>query len=198
MKNIFFILTALLVFSVPALAQDPKKEQTPKKEVKPLNQDSINKVLASTYKYDALAPSKAAFYSAMVPGLGQIYNRKYWKAPLVWGGLAISMYSFSWNNTQYNMYRDAYKQLLAGHELTGNLEGVSGDRLIRAQKFHQRNRDLSALVTAGIYILNIVDANVDAHLRQFNVNENLTFTPSFEQNKIDYQYNLGVSMTYRF
>lgn len=193
MKNIFFIIAAFLLLTVTAHAQEPKKEEKPL-----LSKEEKDKLQIKAYEYDALAPSKAAFYSAVVPGLGQIYNKKYWKAPIVWGGMAISIYSYAWNNTKYKEYRNAYKQLTSGHELTGELEDIDADRLIRAQRFQRRNRDLSALVTVGIYILNIVDANVDAHLRQFNVNENLSLSPNLERNEVDYNYHLGLTMSYRF
>lgn len=196
MKNLFFILAAFFLYTGTALSQEAGKEEKP-----PVNKEKPAETAAkktAEYKYDALAPSKAAFYSAVVPGLGQIYNKKYWKAPIVWGALGVSLYSYGWNQKYYKKYRNAYKQLLSGHALTGELEGIDGDRLIRAQKYYQRNRDLSALVTAGIYILNIVDANVDAHLRQFNVNENLSLRPDFETNDIDNQYHLGLTMSFRF
>jgi hypothetical protein len=146
------------------------------------------------------APAKAAFYSAVLPGLGQAYNKKYWKIPIVYIGLGIGIYSYTWNQGKYHNYRDEYKRRLAGtadpnHAIYG---GKSDDWVIRGQKFHQRNRDLSALITAGIYILNIVDANVDAHLMQFNVNDNLSVKPDLNQNEIDYKYNYGLTLTYNF
>ena len=146
------------------------------------------------------APAKAAFYSAVLPGLGQAYNKKYWKIPIVYIGLGIGIYSYTWNQGKYHKYRDEYKRRLAGtadpnHAIYG---GKSDDWVIRGQKFHQRNRDLSALITAGIYILNIVDANVDAHLMQFNVNDNLSVKPDLNQNEIDYKYNYGLTLTYNF
>jgi hypothetical protein len=146
------------------------------------------------------APAKAAFYSAVLPGLGQAYNKKYWKIPIVYIGLGIGIYSYTWNQGKYHNYRDEYKRRLAGtadpnHAIYG---GKSDDWVIRGQKFHQRNRDLSALITAGIYILNIVDANVDAHLMQFNVNDNLSVKPDLNQNEIDYKYNYGLTFTYNF
>ena len=145
-------------------------------------------------------PAKAAFYSALVPGLGQAYNKKYWKIPIVYIGLGIGIYSYTWNQGKYHNYRDEYKRRLAGtadpnHAIYG---GKSDDWVIRGQKFHQRNRDLSALITAGIYILNIVDANVDAHLMQFNVNDNLSVKPDLNQNEIDYKFNYGLTLTYNF
>jgi hypothetical protein len=146
------------------------------------------------------APAKAAFYSAVLPGLGQAYNKKYWKIPIVYIGLGIGIYSYTWNQGKYHNYRDEYKRRLAGtadpnHAIYG---GKSDDWVIRGQKFHQRNRDLSALITAGIYILNIVDANVDAHLMQFNVNDNLSVKPDLNQNEIDYKFNYGLTLTYNF
>ena len=147
------------------------------------------------------APAKAAFYSALVPGLGQAYNKKYWKIPIVYIGLGVGIYSYTWNQKKYQGFRSEYKKRLAGTSLGVNdtkYGDFTDDQLIRGQKFHQRNRDLSALITAGIYILNIVDANVDAHLMQFNVNDNLTVKPDLNQNELDYKYNYGLTLTYNF
>ena len=110
-----------------------------------------------------LAPSKAAFYSAVLPGLGQIYNKKYWKVPLVYGALGTTIYFYISNNNKYHAYRDAYKRRLEGFN-DDEFTYLDNSRLIAAQKFYQNNRDLSALLTGLFYILNIVDANVDAHL----------------------------------
>ena len=186
MKSIFLIFAVLLFLSPGAFAQDDITIETvPADSLKP-------------YVLDPLSPSKAAFYSAIIPGLGQVYNKKYWKVPLVYGGLAFSLYNYSFNNTEYHRYRDAYKDQLAGREVTGKLAGLDSDRLLRGQRFHQRNRDLSMLVTIGVYLLNIVDANVDAHLMQFNVNENLSIGPSLEQNELNYKYAPVLGMSYRF
>lgn len=147
------------------------------------------------------APAKAAFFSALVPGLGQAYNKKYWKIPIVYIGLGSGIYFYTWNQKKYNGFRNEYKKRLAGTSL-GELDTTYGSfsdsQLIRGQRFHQRNRDLSALITAGIYILNIVDANVDAHLMQFNVNDNLTVKPDLNQNDIDFRFNYGLTLTYNF
>jgi hypothetical protein len=144
-----------------------------------------------------LAPSKAAFYSAILPGLGQAYNKKYWKIPIVYGAMGTSLYFYFSNNQQYHNYRDAYKKRLAGLEET-RYDFLTDSQLIQAQRVTQRNRDLSLLVTLGFYILNIVDANVDAHLMQFNVNDKLTFQPDVYQNTITSKPNLGLSLNYRF
>ncbi len=189
MRSIFPILAiTLLLASATAFAQDEIKVDT----------ISGDRLLLKPYTIDPLAPSKAAFYSAILPGLGQIYNKRYWKLPLVYGGMGLSFYYYSFNNNKYHEYRNAYKDKLAGRPVTGQLKDLTPDRLISGQKFHQRNRDLSLLITVGIYILNIVDANVDAHLKQFNVNENLSLQPALQQNQLDYKYSMGFSLNYKF
>ena len=141
-----------------------------------------------------LAPAKAAFYSAVLPGLGQAYNKKYWKIPIVYGAMGTSIYFYISNNKKYHQYRDAYKSRLEGY--TGDeFSYLDDSRLIAAQKFYQRNRDLSMLITGLFYILNIVDANVDAHLMQFNVNEKLTVKPDIYRNDFTSRQNLGISVT---
>ncbi len=143
-----------------------------------------------------LAPSKAAFYSAILPGLGQAYNKKYWKIPIVYAAIGTGVYSYTWNNKKYNEFRDAYKNRLAG--LPDDLQYLDQDRLIQGQKFYRKNRDLSAIVTVALYILNIVDANVDAHLMQFNVNDDLSMRPNMVQDDIYNRQNLAISFTYNF
>ncbi len=145
---------------------------------------------------DPLRPTKAAFYSAILPGLGQAYNKKYWKIPIVYGAIGTSLYFYIDNNKKYHNYRDAYKQRLLG--LPDQYDYLDDSRLIAAQRFYQRNRDLSLLVSVGFYILNIVDANVDAHLIQFNVNDKLSFQPDVYPNEINYKPNLGLSLNYKF
>lgn len=147
-----------------------------------------------------LAPAKAAFYSAVLPGLGQAYNKKYWKIPLVYGGIGTGIYFYSRNNTKYHEFRNEYKKRLDGTSnpsdpLYGNLDN---DRLIAGQRFYQRNRDMSILVIAGFYILNIVDANIDAHLMQFNVSDNLSLRPDLQQNEINYKHNVSLTLNYHF
>lgn len=146
---------------------------------------------------DPLTPAKAAFFSAILPGLGQAYNKKYWKIPLVYGALGSSIYFYLDNNRKYNQYRDAYKSRLEGL-ITDDLAFLDNNRLIVGQKFYQRNRDLSALVTLAFYALNIIDANVDAALIQFNVDENLSVRPVFYPNDVTLKTNVGLTLNYNF
>ena len=154
-----------------------------------------------------LAPSKAAFYSAILPGLGQIYNKRYWKAPIVWGALGIGIYYYTLRSTEYNDFRDAFKRRRAGFfddqfydiDNSGIVPGnpdISDAALQDAQERAQRDRDLALAITIGMYVLNIVDANVDAHLKQFNVDDDLALDikPFLDYNPIttDPQYGLAI------
>jgi hypothetical protein len=128
--------------------------------------------------------------------LGQAYNKKYWKIPLVYGAIGTSMYFYLDNNKKYHSYRDAYKKRLLG--LQDEYDYLDDSRLIAAQRFYQRNRDLSLLVTIAFYVLNIVDANVDAHLTQFNVSEKLSLAPDIYQNEFTAKPNIGLTFNYKF
>ena len=192
-----------LFFSYFSVAQDKNN----KKETLPdaIATDSIVKI---SNPINPLSPAKAAFYSAVLPGLGQAYNKRYWKIPIVYGGLATGIYFYTTNNKEYHRYRDAYKSRLAGFtndefyfDALGNQltsPRVSTDGLQRGQKFYRRNKEISLLVTLGIYALNIIDANVDAHLMQFNVDENLSLAPHFKINELDRTSNLGLTLNFKF
>jgi len=149
---------------------------------------------------DPLRPSKAAFYSALLPGLGQAYNKDYWKVPLVYVAIGTSTYYYIHSNNQYHRYRDAYKRRMAGFnddEFQGE-KYLDNQKLLDAQKGFQRNRDLSMLITVGFYILNIVEANVAAHLKQFNVSENLSLNTDWYRDDLNNGNNLGLSLKYQF
>ncbi len=153
--------------------------------------------------YDPLAPARAAFYSAVLPGLGQAYNGKYWKIPLVYAGLGVGIYFYLDNDKEYDRYRSIYKRRLAGFtddEFTraDGTQRITNDGLIRAQRFFQRNKELSLLITVGIYALNIIDANVTAHLQQFNVNEDLSFRPAVNFDRYTGKTDYGLSLNYSF
>lgn len=166
-------------------------------EVKPLTVKPSDTTKLKAVTINPLAPSKAAFYSAVLPGLGQAYNKKYWKIPLVYAAIGTSVYAYIFNNNKYHAYRDAYKNRLLG--LTDDQFSYLDDsRLIQAQRFYQRNRDLSALLVGVFYILNIVEANVDAHLMQFNVNDNLSLKPDLIQNDLTRRQNLGIGVSLKF
>lgn len=167
--------------------------------------------IRKTENTNPLAPSKAAFYSAVLPGLGQAYNRRYWKVPIVYAAIGTGIYAYSFNNGEYHRFRDAFKRRRAGftddefYDL--NNSGVepgnpdfSDQALQDAQERYQRDRDLALLITIGLYALNIIDANVDAHLKQFNVDDDLglDIRPYLEYNPITADPNYGLAVTVKF
>jgi hypothetical protein len=191
--GILFLLLASTLF-----AQTPDTLTVTKNEKVIVVRDS----LGTTQSYDPLAPSRAAFYSAVLPGLGQAYNKKYWKIPIIYIGMASGVYFYIQNDQDYDRFRDAYKRRLAGFtddEFYGNGDTpvISNDRLIDAQKSAQKNKDISIIVSLAFYLVNIIDANVDAHLKQYNVSEDLSLEPNFEMNPINYEANYGLSLKFR-
>ena len=154
--------------------------------------------------YNPLSPSKAAFYSAIIPGGGQIYNKKYWKAPMVWAAMGTSIYFYLDNNSEYKRYRRAFKQRRIGLQdeftLADGSELISTEGLVRAQRTLQNNRDLSLLTTIIFYVLQIVEASVNAHLLQFNTNDNLSFKPVLLNNNqfLVETPTVGLKIKYKF
>ncbi len=117
--------------------------------------------------------------------------------------MAAGLYFYKQQDDDYDRFRNAYKRRLAGYtddEFYGNGAQplISNDRLINAQKSAQKNKSISLIVTVAFYLLNVVDANVDAHLRQYEVSEDLSLEPSFDYNQLNSKPQYGMSLTYRF
>ena len=159
--------------------------------------------LSSNNIYNPLSPSKAAFYSAVFPGGGQAYNKKYWKVPLAWAAVGIPTYFYLNNNSEYKRYRKAYKLRKTGlvdeFTLDDGTELISLTGLERAQKTLRGNRDLSLLVVIIGYVLQIVEASVNAHLLQFDASDNITVNPTIMSNPIKIEApSVGFSFKYFF
>jgi len=121
------------------------------------------------------SPRKAAIYSAILPGLGQAYNKKYWKIGVIVAGTGALIYSLNFSQGFYRTYKSELvkrQQNLGG--LNPELVLYSDANLNELQSFYRRNRDLSIIGMFLLYALNIVDANVDGHLFDFNVSEDLS------------------------
>lgn len=140
---------------------------------------------AQTEKTEYHNPKKAAILSAIIPGAGQIYNGKWWKTPIVYAGLGTAVYSIHFSTKNYKLYRDAYILRTDGDPNTVDQFDPSNPSTPINQQFtegnlrtlieyYQRNRDLSYIATAAVYLLQIVDANVDAHLYNFDVSDDLS------------------------
>lgn len=194
-RLIYILCTFLFLISFQVVAQKDSISTLSKKQKKELKrlQRAIN----------PLSPSKAAFYSAIIPGGGQAYNRKYWKVPFAWAAVGVPTYFYLDNNSEYKRYRRAFKLRRAGLQdeftLDNGEELISEEGLVRAQKTLKNNRDLSLLFTVLGYVFQIVEASVNAHLLQFNTNDNLTFRPVILNQ--EYQLDtpkLGVHLAFKF
>lgn len=120
------------------------------------------------------SPRKASIYSAVLPGLGQIYNRKYWKVPIVYIGFGVCAGSTIYNIRNYNHYKKKYIYMLENDLPEYN--GQSINEVKWYKNTHRRYRDLWAIISVGFYALQIIDASVDAHLFDFDVSDEISFS----------------------
>lgn len=150
------------------------------------------------------SPVKATIMSALLPGLGQAYNKKYWKIPIIYAGLLGMGYIVKQQNEKYQHFKNAYISRKDDDPNTVDpyVNKYTDDQLYSAQDIYHRNRDLCIIITAGIYILNIVDANVDANLFYFDVSDNLSLniSPGFETSasKTTVHPSLSLSLNFKF
>lgn len=132
-------------------------------------------------------PKKAMWLAMIIPGGGQIYNRKYWKLPIVYGGFIGCVYAMTWNNTMYRDYSQAYIDIMDSDENTKSYENflpdhydvtANMDRLKelfkRKKNYYRRYRDLSMFCMIGVYALSIIDAYVDAEMSSFDISDDLS------------------------
>ncbi len=133
-------------------------------------------------------PKKAVWFAVVCPGLGQIYNRKYWKLPIIYGAFTGLIYGINWNNQYYEDYKQAYSDYVDQEESTDSWKkmlplgtdpatlnsSAFTSTLIRKKDIYRRNRDLCIIGVVGVYVLTIVDAFVDAQLFEFDISPNLS------------------------
>lgn len=212
-----YIIIVLFLSTTFAFSQEKEKPKQPEEEemVEELTIET-EKVAVKKRKrrkkkkeipYEPLAPARAAFYSAVLPGLGQAYTKKYWKIPIVYAAIGGGIYAYKWNNDAYNRFRNAYKSRLAGNTNDeffgeigpdGNPTGFSTDQLIDRQRRFRRDQEFALLLTAAAWVLNVVDANVSAHLQQYNINDDLSFKPKILIDEYTSQPSYGVSLNLNF
>lgn len=180
MKTKVFI-PILILINLQVFAQ-----QLPKEEKKNRKQRLID---------SPLTPSRAAFYSAILPGLGQIYIGKAWKVPFVFAAMGASVYGYVYNQKEMDRYRTAYKRRNSGYTDDEFIKLIPDkNKLLEGMKFHKNYRDMSFLFILGTYMLNILDANVSAHLMQFNIKDNLSVKPKFEPDLFGKDTKVGLKV----
>jgi hypothetical protein len=129
-------------------------------------------------------PRTATIYSAILPGLGQVYNKKYWKVPLIYGAGIGMVYSLNYYQIRYNIFKEAYFTGAQNKEYIKYNHKFDYNQLPLYMEHYRRNRDLSIFGIAVVYLLNVIDAMVDSYFTEFDISDNLTFNlnPVFIEN----------------
>jgi hypothetical protein len=197
-RNIIFVL--LVIISCNLYGQGLEVDTTQIKEV-PVDAEKIH------------SPKRATIYSAILPGLGQAYNKKYWKIPIIYAGFGTIGYFIGWNNGFYNTYKLAYSDFTDNDDSTNSyldvlppgydLENTTDynnfkSGLSKQSDYYRRNRDLLIISMVGFYGLNLIDASVDAHLFDFDISEDLTMNWQPAVKTFEKQLVYGVYCNFNF
>ena len=196
-------------------AENKKKllEMTSSPELKeqPVPTDSIKKEI--NQKIWVPNPTKATWLALVIPGGGQIYNRKYWKLPIIYGGFAGCAYALTWNGKMYKDYSQAYKDAMNGNMQSSSItdllppgytisESQLKELLRKRKDTYRRYRDLSIFAFIGVYLISVIDAYVDAELSNFDITPDLSMRvePTVINNQMIGSSNrsVGVQCSFRF
>ncbi|MFM7194494.1 MAG: DUF5683 domain-containing protein [Bacteroidota bacterium] len=123
--------------------------------------------------YERFNPRRALFYAAVLPGMGQVYTKKYWKLPIVYGGIGAGIYVMNFYQKNYSQYRSELLENLSANTFPSQPSKLSEATLRRVVDFYRRKRDFTIVLLGIGYLLQMVDAHVDAHLKEFRYNPNL-------------------------
>ena len=198
-KRIHILITFCLLLLTAGSQQAKAQDRYDTDSLNAIKTDSLSVVVDTTFSKKRKTeqdwstwrpdPKRALWLALVIPGGGQIYNRKYWKLPLVYGGFIGCMYAMSWNNTMYKDYSQAYIDLMdndpstqsynqflhLGMKITTEADKKRYQDIFRKRKDkYRRWRDLSFFVMLGVYALSVIDAYVDAELSVFDISDDLS------------------------
>ena len=198
-KRIHILITFCLLLLTAGSQQAKAQDRYDNDSLNAIKTDSLSVVVDTTFSKKRKTeqdwstwrpdPKRALWLALVIPGGGQIYNRKYWKLPLVYGGFIGCMYAMSWNNTMYKDYSQAYIDLMdndpstqsynqflhLGMKITTDADKKRYQDIFRKRKDkYRRWRDLSFFVMLGVYALSVIDAYVDAELSVFDISDDLS------------------------
>lgn len=150
------------------------------------------------------SPSKATIMSACLPGLGQIYNKKYWKVPIIYAGFGVLAYLIVFNANYYITYKSAYIESFNG-DTAGNYSDIVKkyplSSILSAREYYRRNLEISIIFSVVLYALNVIDAAVDAHLFTYDIKKDMSFRveptliPPAPQSR---SYSSGLRLSFNF
>ena len=204
-RRIFFRITVILPLFLVCFSAFGQNLEVDSTKIVELNEQPGEQVHS---------PKKATIYSAILPGLGQAYNKKYWKIPIIYAGFGTLGYFIHWNNGNYKTMKQAYSDFTDDDPETSSYLDLEGAEyydltkepditnfktaLSRQQDYYRRNRDLLIISTAVFYGLNIIDASVDAHFFDFDISEDLSMNwqPSMSYFSNQTVYGIHCSFTF--
>lgn len=194
-----WLIHLLIFIPIFALAQI---EENNDKETQVITDELV---VVGNEKFDTInylntkSPIRASLYSAILPGMGQVYNKKYWKVPIVWGLLGTGVGFVLNYDKQYKEFRGYYLDKLYGNEIENpTINNMSARQLATIQDDRKRTRDYAIALTTLVYILNILDATVDAHLYGMDKDPDLSLKPTMIQNPTNMQFAMGFGVSYKF
>ena len=227
-QKCFVVVSVFLFCSMNVAGQEPVDSMTmskytqtdfdflydsPEKTIDPIEKTIDPTEMTKIYPLDTMfvshSPAKAAIFSAVVPGLGQVYNRKYWKVPIVYIAIGISVERFITFQNKYNRYRRSYIDIKDNDPYTNYYEnlgfpsGYKDDQKLQVITKNKETlrtwRDYAILAVVVTYALNIIDANVDAHLIDFSLEDNISLNirPCFLENDMNFK-KIGLTLRFTF
>jgi len=173
----FFRITALFFIAVVILFFVGIKTVSSQDTTLVVTKDGI---LTDTSTVTKHSPHKATIYSLALPGLGQAYNKKYWKIPIIYAGFGFFGYSIKINHKEMKKFTEAYRYII--NKETYPIDNVYVTRypntsdLLRGRDFYRRKVELNIIYSAAFYLLNVIDAAVDAHFFDYDISDNLSMS----------------------
>lgn len=167
-----FLVVGLILVRFVCYAQQPYSAMYLQETNSPLSNTHTTGIFDSTGWDHA---KKATVLALVLPGAGQIYNKKYWKAGIVYAGVGGLIYMYKWNSDSLRHYQTIYTSKITADTTAVDLAPLRSDASIKNERdFHRRYRDISIIGFVALYALQAIDANVDAHLKEFRVNKDLS------------------------
>lgn len=195
-NRLLILLLMSIILSCNAVAQEGTRQAKTRQATSVQEQDATSAIKKHN-------PKKATIYSAVLPGLGQAYNKKYWKIPIVYAGIGTIYYIADMNGDSYRDYRDAF-DYKAGLKTNVDKETIelanrySSENLISIRDYYRRNMELSWIIMAIWYGVNIIDACVDAHFFEYDIGDDLTLKvePVIQTNYAYWEQGIGYGNGY--
>ena len=205
-----WLLFVISVLSLPSLRAQDTLQMAPREDTLILKQDLPDPIIVEQSSQTAVRTRqhspKTATWLALIPGAGQAYNRKYWKMPIVYAGFGATIYFAVTNKDEYHLYRDAYDYKMGtntdvSQQAIDESAKYTPDNLITLRDYYRRNMELSWIIAAAWYVVQIIDANVDAHFFYYEISDDLTLHVEPQcviTNNITYENNIGVKLKLNF